>query len=119
MLRLANSNDENRDAWSALPAVADYQATGQLKPAAMALLNVETSTGSQPLLVTQPYGRGHVYVVVADGEVGDHPQPRSRRQQLVVDAIGQQRDQRVGRGDRREQLRATAMPARSGRSQRA
>ncbi len=67
MLRLANTRDENRDAWSALPAVADYQATGQLKPAAMALLNVETSTGSEPLLVTQPYGRGHVYVLATGG----------------------------------------------------
>ncbi len=67
MLRLANGSDENLDAWSALPAVADYQSTGQLKPAAMALLNVETSTGSQPLLVTQPYGRGHVYVLATGG----------------------------------------------------
>ncbi len=67
MLRLENTRDENREAWSALPAVADYQATGQLKPAAMALLNVETSTGSEPLLVTQPYGRGHVYVLATGG----------------------------------------------------
>ncbi len=67
MLRLANTRDENREAWSALPAVADYQATGQLKPAAMALLNVETSTGSEPLLVTQPYGRGQVYVLATGG----------------------------------------------------
>ena len=61
MLRLAGTAEENLDAWAALPAVANYQATGQLKPAAMALLSAETSTGSRPLLVTQPYGRGHVY----------------------------------------------------------
>jgi uncharacterized membrane protein len=67
MLRLANTSDESLDAWSALPPVANYQATGQLKPAAMALLNVETGTGSQPLLVTQPYGRGHVYVLATGG----------------------------------------------------
>lgn len=67
MLKLARTADENLDAWSALPDIADYQATGELKPAAMTLLNVETSTGSQPLLVTQPYGRGHVYVLATGG----------------------------------------------------
>jgi uncharacterized membrane protein len=67
MLRLAGTAEENLDAWAALPAVANYQATGQLKPAAMALLSAETSTGSRPLLVTQPYGRGHVYVLATGG----------------------------------------------------
>lgn len=67
MLRLAATHEENLDAWAALPDVADYQATGQLKPAAVALLNVETSTGNQPLLVTQPYGRGHVYLLATGG----------------------------------------------------
>ncbi|MDJ0813973.1 MAG: hypothetical protein QNJ23_09595 [Woeseiaceae bacterium] len=66
MLQLA-SGEENLDAWSQLPEVANYQATGDLKPAAISLLNVETSTGSQPLLVTQPYGRGHVYVLATGG----------------------------------------------------
>ena len=67
MLRLAATAEDNFDAWSALPGIANYQATGELKPAAMTLLNVETGTGSQPLLVTQPYGRGHVYVLATGG----------------------------------------------------
>jgi uncharacterized membrane protein len=67
MLRLGGTSDENLDAWAALPEVADYQATGQLKPAAMTLLSVETATGNQPLLVTQPYGRGRVYVLATGG----------------------------------------------------
>lgn len=66
MLQLA-SGDDNLDAWSQLPEVANYQATGNLKPAAMSLLSVKASTGSQPLLVTQPYGRGHVYVLATGG----------------------------------------------------
>jgi uncharacterized membrane protein len=67
MLRLANTSEENLDAWAALPEVANYQITGELKPAAVSLLSVETATGSQPLLVTQPYGRGHVYVLGTGG----------------------------------------------------
>ena len=66
MLRLAGG-EENSDAWARLPEVANYQATGNLKPAAMSLLSVKTGTGSQPLLVTQPYGRGHVYVLATGG----------------------------------------------------
>jgi len=67
MLRLAATVEENRTAWASLPEVADYQATGNMKPAAMTLLNVVTETGSQPLLITQPYGRGHVYVLASGG----------------------------------------------------
>jgi len=67
MLRLAGTAEENRAVWANLPQVADYQATGNMKPAAMALLNVATETGSQPLLITQPYGRGHVYILASGG----------------------------------------------------
>lgn len=67
MLRLAATVEENRAAWASLPEVADYQATGNMKPAAMTLLNVVTETGSQPLLITQPYGRGHVYILASGG----------------------------------------------------
>jgi uncharacterized membrane protein len=67
MLRLAATLEENRTAWASLPEVADYQATGNMKPAAMTLLNVVTETGSQPLLITQPFGRGHVYVLASGG----------------------------------------------------
>ena len=67
MLRLAATAEENRTVWANLPEVADYQATGNMKPAAMTLLNVVTETGRQPLLVTQPFGRGHVYVLATGG----------------------------------------------------
>jgi len=67
MLRLAATVDENRAVWASLPEVADYQATGNMKPAAMTLLNAVTETGSQPLLITQPYGRGHVYILASGG----------------------------------------------------
>jgi len=67
MLRLADSPDDNRNAWAALPEVADYQSLGPLKPAATTLLEFQTETGQQPLLVTQPFGRGHVYILATGG----------------------------------------------------
>jgi uncharacterized membrane protein len=67
MLRLADTADENRAAWSDMPAIANYQELGNLKPAAATLLDVRTDTGSHPLLVTQPFGRGHVYVLATGG----------------------------------------------------
>ena len=67
MLRLADSNDENRDAWNGLPEVADYQVTGNLKPAALTLLNAMTDVGQLPLLITQQFGRGHSYILASGG----------------------------------------------------
>ena len=67
MLRLAATPEENRAAWSDIPEIADYQSLGELKPAARALLDVQTDIGSQPLLVTQPFGRGHVYILATGG----------------------------------------------------
>jgi hypothetical protein len=67
ILRLAATPDDNRQAWLALPQIADYQSVGALKPAAIALLEAATPDGTQPLLVTQPYGRGHVYILATGG----------------------------------------------------
>jgi len=67
MLRLAESTDANRKSWSELPDIADYQLTGNLKPAAVTLLSVDTDVGSMPLLVTQPYGRGHAWILATGG----------------------------------------------------
>ena len=67
MLRLADLPADNRSAWSDLPEVADYQLLGNLKPAAATLLELQTETGPQPLLVTQPFGRGHVYILATGG----------------------------------------------------
>lgn len=67
MLRFAAAADENRDAWRELPEVADYQLTGSLKPAAVTLINAETDVGQVPLLITQPFGRGHSYILATGG----------------------------------------------------
>ena len=67
MLRLAQPGEDNRTAWSGLPDIANYQELGALKPAASTLLDMQTQTGSQPLLVTQPFGRGHVYILATGG----------------------------------------------------
>lgn len=67
MLRLADDTDENRLAWTELPEIADYQVLGTLKPAATPLLAMNTNAGTLPLLVTQPFGRGHSYVLATGG----------------------------------------------------
>ena len=67
MLRLADSTDANRQVWTKLPQVADYQVTGNLKPAAITLLNVTTDIGQLPLLITQQFGRGHAYILATGG----------------------------------------------------
>jgi uncharacterized membrane protein len=67
MLRFADTLDANRQSWSELPNVADYQVTGSLKPAAVTLLNVDTDIGQMPLLVTHPFGRGHAWILASGG----------------------------------------------------
>ncbi|MDA1076167.1 MAG: hypothetical protein O3A63_15620 [Proteobacteria bacterium] len=49
---------EGHGGWPTLPPLADVQRLGDLKPAASVLLEHIGSTGTQPLLVTQPYGLG-------------------------------------------------------------
>lgn len=67
MLRFHSEEDENRLAWGELPEIADYQETGNLKPAAITLINADTDIGRIPLLVTQPYGRGQSYILATGG----------------------------------------------------
>jgi uncharacterized membrane protein len=67
MLRFADTVDTNREAWASLPEIADYQLTGNLKPAAVTLLAARTDVGRQPLLLTQPFGRGHSYILATGG----------------------------------------------------
>ncbi|MCH8302295.1 MAG: hypothetical protein IH912_06050 [Proteobacteria bacterium] len=67
MLWLADTADANRVAWNKLPEVADYQVTGNLKPAAVTLLQVMTDIGQLPLLITQQFGRGHSYILASGG----------------------------------------------------
>lgn len=67
MLRLADTVQGNLEAWSEMPAVADYQVTGRQKPAATTLLTAGTVDGELPLLIGQPFGRGHSYVLATGG----------------------------------------------------
>jgi len=67
LLRFAADDDANRRLWGELPALADYQLVGDLKPAAMTLLNARISTGVTPVLVTQAYGRGRSYILASGG----------------------------------------------------
>ena len=67
MLRFSADGEENLRLWSELPAVADYQFTGDSKPAAVTLANVDTDAGPSPLLVTQTFGRGHSYLLATGG----------------------------------------------------
>lgn len=67
MLQFSDSESENIRLWAELPEVADYQNIGPLRPAATTLLNVNVDGRMQPLLVTQPYGRGHSYILATGG----------------------------------------------------
>jgi uncharacterized membrane protein len=67
MLRFDSDAGVNAEAWRELPQIADYQETGNLKPAAVALLNAETDVGQIPLLISQPFGRGHAYILATGG----------------------------------------------------
>jgi uncharacterized membrane protein len=67
MLRFADADDENQRLWKDLPDVADYQRTGDLKPAASVLISVDADNEQQPLLIAQPFGRGHSYILATGG----------------------------------------------------
>lgn len=67
LLQLDNSEAENTRIWRDLPQIADYQHIGPLRPAATTLLNVTIEGREQPLLVTQPYGRGQSYILATGG----------------------------------------------------
>ncbi len=67
MLKFSDSDTENTKLWSELPAVADYQNIGSLRPAATTLLETTVAGRQQPLLVTQPYGRGQSFILATGG----------------------------------------------------
>jgi uncharacterized membrane protein len=67
MLRFGESDAENQRLWDELPEVADYQQVGDLKPAARTLVNVIVDGQQQPLLISQPFGRGHSYILATSG----------------------------------------------------
>ena len=67
MLHFTGDSDRNRQAWRELPALADFQLIGNMKPAAVALLSMRTEFGELPLLVRQAYGRGASYILASGG----------------------------------------------------
>ena len=67
MLQFSDSESENDELWSELPEVADHQQLGPLRPAATTLLEVNVEGRMQPLLVTQPYGRGQSFILATGG----------------------------------------------------
>lgn len=67
MLKLSDNDAENVKLWGELPAIADYQNLGPLRPAATTLLEAIVEEKPQPLLVTQPYGRGHSVILATGG----------------------------------------------------
>jgi uncharacterized membrane protein len=56
---------EGSDPWGTLPALADYQRLGTLKPAATTLLELVSDGRARPLLVMQPYGLGTAAVLAS------------------------------------------------------
>lgn len=67
MLKFSDDDKENEKLWRELPDIADYQDLGDLRPAATTLLDVDVDGRRQPLFVTQPYGRGHSYILATGG----------------------------------------------------
>ncbi len=67
MLKFSDTDNDNSTLWSELPAVADYQNIGPLRPAATTLLEVNVEGDNRPLLVTQPYGRGQSFILATGG----------------------------------------------------
>lgn len=67
ILRFASDDEDNLRQWLSLPAIADYQLVGDLKPAAVPLINATTDEGETPVFITQAYGRGRSYILATGG----------------------------------------------------
>jgi uncharacterized membrane protein len=67
MLKLDQEMNNNRLLWNELPEIADYQHIGPLKLATSVLLNINLNGEKEPLLVSQPYGRGASYILATGG----------------------------------------------------
>jgi len=61
--KLAEDAAGNEQAWKDLPALADYQDPGPLRPGAVVLLEAVAGDAAAPLLVTQRYGRGSTWLL--------------------------------------------------------
>ncbi|HKQ16231.1 MAG TPA: hypothetical protein VJT80_22620 [Steroidobacteraceae bacterium] len=63
ILRFDPDPKRNADRWKNLPAVADYQSLGKLRPGAIVLLEGNADRSRMPLLLWQHYGRGATYLL--------------------------------------------------------
>src|SRR5690606_27986692 len=65
--QLESDAEANEKAWQELPVLADYQAIGELRPAAVVLIEAVSGSGQRavtlPLLATQRYGRGATWLM--------------------------------------------------------
>jgi uncharacterized membrane protein len=61
--RLDADPQRNAERWRNLPALADWQTLGRLKPGAIVLLEAVSERNRAPLLTWQHYGRGATYVL--------------------------------------------------------
>jgi uncharacterized membrane protein len=61
--RLDEDARRNADRWKNLPALADWQTLGRLKPGAVVLLEAASERARAPLLAWQHYGQGATFVL--------------------------------------------------------
>ena len=65
--QLVSNSGDNAEQWSELPALADIQITGEVKPGANVLLNASIGSDNYPLLTHQRYGTGNTYLLASSG----------------------------------------------------
>lgn len=67
MLQFSDDPAQNDKQWASLPPIADYQDLGAPRLAATTLLQLKVGDHEQPLLVSEPYGRGRTMVLATGG----------------------------------------------------
>ncbi len=68
LCRLEEDQEQNAARWKKMPLLADYQETGELKPGAVALLEVvPAGRRPGPLLAIENYGRGRTFLFASSG----------------------------------------------------
>jgi len=61
--RLDADPARNEKLWAEMPALADFQSMGALRPGAVVLLEAQSAQRTDPLLVWQRYGRGSTWLM--------------------------------------------------------
>ncbi len=67
LTQLDSDPQTNRDLWSEMPDVADFQYLGAIKPGAVTLLEADVRGTAQPLLMQQRFGQGNAYILASGG----------------------------------------------------